>query len=99
MQTYCIFGLVSSMLVNVALSGGEVLVLIACVCVCVSVTTISGATDARQAQLRYQQKALDVRIKIKVGISLKDLSSRVMTVFSLPRKLGACATKSTSVGH
>ena len=45
-----------------------------------SVTALAGATRTLQAQLRYQKKALDTRIKTNVGIELKVLSSKVMTV-------------------
>ena len=57
-----------------------------CVCpsVCVSVTTLVSATNALKAKVRYQQKALDPRNKINVGIKLKILGSKVMTVISLP---------------
>jgi len=55
-----------------------------CVCVCVSVTTVASATNALKAKVRYQQKALDARNKINVGIELKILGSKVMTVISLP---------------
>ena len=58
-----------------------------CLCVCVSATALAGATRTLRAQLRYQKKALDTRIKINVGIELKVLSSKVMTVCSSPRKL------------
>ena len=58
-----------------------------CVCVCVSVTTIAGATRTLRAQLRYQKKALVTRIKNNIGIELKILSSKVMTVCSSTRIL------------
>ena len=32
-------------------------------CVCVSATALAGATRTLRAQLRYQKKALDTRIK------------------------------------
>ena len=71
--------------------GGEVTVVIVCVCVCLSVclsvTTLAGATRTLRAQLRYQTKALVTRIKTNVGIGLKHLSSKVMTVCSSPRIL------------
>ena len=61
----------------------------ACVCVCVSVTTLASATNALKAKVRYQQKALDARAgnKINVGIELKILGSKVMTVISIPWNL------------
>ena len=55
-----------------------------CVSVCVSATALAGATRTLQAQLRYQKKALVTRIKLNVGIGLKHLSSKVMTVCSSP---------------
>jgi len=55
-----------------------------CVCVCVSVTALARATNALKAKVRYQQKALDAGNKIYVGIELKILGLKVMTVFSLP---------------
>jgi len=55
-----------------------------CVCICVSVTTLVSATNALKAKVRYQQKALDAGNKINVGIELKILVSKVMTVISLP---------------
>ena len=58
-----------------------------CVSVCVSVTTLASATNALKAKVRYQQKALDARNKINVGIELKILGSKVMTVTSLPWNL------------
>ena len=48
--------------------------------VCLSVTALAGATRTLRPQLRYQKKALDARIKYAVGIELKFLSSKVMTV-------------------
>ena len=65
---------------------GEVTIVIVCVCVCLSVTTLAGATRALRAQLRYQKKALDTRIKLTVGIQLKVLNSKVMTVCSSTQK-------------
>ena len=53
-----------------------------CVCVCVSATALAGATRTLRAQLRYQQKALVTTIKANVGIGLKQVSSKVMTVCS-----------------
>ena len=41
------------------------------VCVCVSVAALASATNALKAKVRYQQKALDTRNKINVGIELK----------------------------
>jgi len=55
-----------------------------CVCVCVSVTALVSAMNALKAKVRYQQKALNAGNKINVGIELKILSSKVMTVISLP---------------
>ena len=46
---------------------------------CLSVTALAGATRTLCPQLSYQKKALDIRIKINVGIELKMLSSKVMT--------------------
>ena len=57
------------------------------VSVCLSVAALAGATRTLRPQLRYQKKALDARIKIKDGIKLKFLSSKVMTVCSSPRIL------------
>ena len=57
------------------------------VCVCVSVTALANATNALKAKVRYQQKALDAGNKINVGIELKILGSKVMTVISLPWNL------------
>jgi len=54
------------------------------VSVCVSVTALASAKNALKAKVRYQQKALD---KINVGIELKILGSKVMTVISLPWNL------------
>ena len=50
---------------------------------CVSVTALASATNALKAKVRYQQKALDAGNKIKVGMELKILGSKVMTVISL----------------
>ena len=63
---------------------GEVLVIIVCVCVCVSVTALASTTNALNAKVRYQQKALDAGNKSNVGVELKILGSKVMTVISLP---------------
>jgi len=54
-----------------------------CVCVCVSATALASTMNALKAKLRYQQKALDVGNKINIGIELKILCSKVMTVISL----------------
>jgi len=62
---------------------GEVLV----ITVCVSVTALASATNALKAKVRYQHKALDAGSKINVGIELKILCSKVMTVISLPWNL------------
>ena len=56
-------------------------------CVCVSVTTLASATNALKVKVRYQQKVLDAGNKINVGIELKILGSKVMTVISLPWNL------------
>ena len=56
-------------------------------CVCLSDTALADATRTLRPQLRYQKKALDARIKIKDGIKLKFVSSKVMTVCSSPRIL------------
>ena len=61
--------------------------LVVVVSVCLSVTTLAGATRTLWAQLRYQKKALDTRIKLTVGTELRVLSSKVMTVCSSPEKL------------
>ena len=53
----------------------------------VCVTALAGATRTFRPQLRYQKKALDARIKINMGIELKCLASKVMTVCSSPRIL------------
>jgi len=55
-----------------------------CVCVNVSVTTLASAMNALKAKVRYQQKALNAGNKMNVGIELKFLGSKVMTVVSLP---------------
>ena len=57
------------------------------VCVCLSDTALAGATRTLRPQLRYQKKALDARIKLKYGMELTFLSSKVMTVCSSPRIL------------
>jgi len=57
-----------------------------CLCVCVSVTALAGATNALKAKVRYQQKALNTGKK-NVGIELKILGSKVMTVISLLQNL------------
>jgi len=46
-------------------------------------TTLASATNGVKAKVRYQQKALNAGNKIKVGIELKILGSKVMTVISL----------------
>ena len=58
-----------------------------CLSVCLSVTVLAGAVCTLRARPRYQKKALDVRNKINIAIWIKMFSSRVMTVFSSPRKL------------
>jgi len=58
-----------------------------CVSVCVSVTALANATNALEAKVRYQQKALDAGNKRNVGIELKILGSNVVTVISLPWNL------------
>jgi len=57
-----------------------------CVCVCVCVYyRFSERYDFSKAKVRYQQKALTVWNKsINLGIELKLLSLRVMTVISFP---------------
>ena len=52
-----------------------------------SVTALVSATNALKAKVRYQQKVLDAGNKINVGIELKMLGSKVMTVISLPWNL------------
>ena len=54
---------------------------------CVCVTALASATNAFKAKVRYQQKALDAGNKINIGIELKILGSKVMTVISLPWNL------------
>ena len=39
-------------------------------CMCVSVTALAGAMSHLEAKVRYQQKALDVGNKLRVGIEL-----------------------------
>ena len=58
-----------------------------CVSVCVYVTALANATNALEAKVRYQQKALDAGNKRNVGIELKILGSNVVTVISLPWNL------------
>jgi len=58
-------------------------------CVCVSVCLCvcyrsSERYECFKAKVRYQQKALDPGNKINVGIELKILGSKDMTVISLP---------------
>jgi len=55
--------------------------------VCVSVTALASDTNALKAKVRYQQKALEAGNKINIGIELKILGSKVMTVISLPWNL------------
>jgi len=50
----------------------------------VSVTALVGTTTPSKANVRYQQKALDMGNKINIGIELKSWGSKVMTVFSIP---------------
>ena len=57
-----------------------VIIVCVCVCVCASVTALASATNASKAKVRYQQKALNAGNKINVGIELKILGSKVMTV-------------------
>ena len=64
--------------------GDEVLVIIVCVYVSVCLLPLASATNALKAKVRYQQKALDAGNKMNVGIELKILGSKVMTVISLP---------------
>ena len=58
-----------------------------CVCVrlCVSVTTLASAMNVLKAKVRCQQKALNAGNKINIGIKLKILDSKVLTVISLPQ--------------
>jgi len=58
----------------------------------VSVTALASATNALKAKVRYQQKVLDAGNKINVGIELKILHSKVMTVISLPWNLYSALT-------
>ena len=60
-----------------------VCVRVLCVCVCVSVTTLAGAMSPLKAKVRYQQKALDAGNKTNVGMELKILGLKVVTVASL----------------
>jgi len=46
----------------------------------VSVTALASTTYALKAKVRYQQKALDAGNKMNIGIELKILDSKVMTV-------------------
>jgi len=71
-------------------STGDVYVTTPCLCVCYA---LASATNALlKAKVRYQQKALDAGNKINVGIELKILSSKVMTVISLPWNLQLALT-------
>jgi len=54
--------------------------------VCVSVTALASATNALKAKVT-NRKALDAGNKLNVGIELKILGSKVMTVISLPSNL------------
>ena len=58
-----------------------------CLSVFLSVTALAGAAGTGRVRPRYQKKALDVRNKYNIAIWIKMFSSRVMTVFSSPRKL------------
>ena len=51
-----------------------------CLCVFVSVAALVSATSPLKVKARYQQKALDAGNKMNVGIELKVLSSKIMTV-------------------
>ena len=51
-----------------------------CPCVFVSVAALESATSPLKVKARYQQKALDAGNKMNVGIELKVLSSKIMTV-------------------
>ena len=51
-------------------------------CVSVSVTAPAGATRPLQAKVMYQQENTRHGNKINVGIELKVLGSKVMTVIS-----------------
>ena len=48
-----------------------------CLCVC---TALLSATSPLKVKTRYQQKALDAGNKMNVGIELKVLSPKIMTV-------------------
>jgi len=50
---------------------------------CVSVTALVSAMNALKAKVRYQQKALNAGNKINIGIELKILDLKVMTVINL----------------
>ena len=54
------------------------------VCACVSVTALASATNALKV---YQKKSTRRREQINVGIDLKILGSKVITVISLPWNL------------
>ena len=51
-----------------------------CLYVFVSVAALESATSPLKVKARYQQKALDAGNKMSVGIELKVLSSKIMTV-------------------
>ena len=51
-----------------------------CPCVFVSVAALVSAMSPLKVKVRYQQKALDTGNKMNVGIELKVLSSKIMTV-------------------
>ena len=59
---------------------------------CVSVTALTGITSPLKAKVKSQQKALDERNKLNVGIELKILSLKVMTIISLPRNIHSALT-------
>jgi len=53
----------------------------------VSVTILASTLNALKAKVRYQQKVLDTGNKINIGIELKILGLKVMTVIILPWNL------------
>ena len=68
---------------------GEVLVIIVCVCVCVSVCLCvcyrsSERYECFKSQSKVPTESARRREQINVGIELKILGSKVMTVISLP---------------
>ena len=51
---------------------------------CVSVTALTGIMSPLKAKVRSQQKALNEGNKLNVGIELKILSLKVVSIISLP---------------